>query len=85
MSGEGLISVLFLIVFKTSLLPNSMSYVRISVLLAKSIIAFSSLKSATICFAPTLAAGQFSVGSITMTSEMCSDIFLAASVSIIPS
>ena len=44
-----------------------------------------SLKSASICSAPTREAEQFSFGSKTITFEMCSGIFLAASVSIIPS
>ena len=49
-----------------------------------STIAFLSEKFPTICFAPAFAAGQFTLGSSTITSEMCSGICLAASVSIIP-
>ena len=49
-----------------------------------SIIASLSLKSATICSAPTWAAGQFSVGSNTITFVMWSGIFFAASDNIIP-
>ena len=43
-----------------------------------------SLKSATICSAPTSDAEQFSFGSKTITFDICSGIFFAASVSIIP-
>jgi len=51
----------------------------------KSTIASLSLKSAIICSAPTNDAEQFWFGSKTITLDMCSGIFLAASVSIIPS
>ena len=50
-----------------------------------SIMASLFLKSAIICSAPTCDAGQFSVGSNTMIFEICSGIFFAASVIIMPS
>ena len=56
----------------------------ISDLFAKSIMASLFLKSATICTAPTCAAGQFSVGSNTIISDISSGIFFAASTIIIP-
>ena len=52
---------------------------------ASSIIAFLSLKSAIICFAPTCDAGHPLVGSKTITSEISFGNLLAASVNIIPS
>ena len=83
-SGEGFISVFASNFFKTSLFPDSISYVMISDNSDNFFIDSSSLKSAIICSAPTFAAGQFSVGSKTITLEISSFIFCAASVSIIP-
>ena len=83
-SGDGLIVHLLSSFFNTSLFPDSISYVIISHFSASSEIAISSLKSAVISFAPALDAGQFCVGSSTITSDICSGIFFAASVNINP-
>ena len=83
-SGDGLISHVSSKLFKTWLSPDSISYVIISHFFASSLMADASLKSATICSAPTFDAGQFFVGSNTITFEISDFILLAASVSIMP-
>ena len=83
-SGDGLISHVDSKLFKTVLSPDSISYVIISLLSANSFIDDLSLKSATICSAPTFTAGQFSVGSRTIIFDMSNGMLLAASVNIMP-
>ena len=81
--GDG--SIFAFSLLNTSVFPDSISYVIMSDCSASFRIAISSLKSPTICFAPDCEAGQFSVGSSTVISDISSVKFWAASVIIIPS
>ena len=69
-SGDGLISAFFSTDFKTSLSPDSISYVMISDFSDNSMIASLSLKSATICSAPTNDAEQPGFGSNTIIFDL---------------